>query len=406
MRGAAMKVGQTLSAVDLGLVPEEIRPRVPGDPRDAPADAEPVSFKAITQGDRGGPGGEAAANRSPTSSRSRSPRPRSARSTARRSRRRARGRGQGPVPGDRRGDPRRHAEPAARAEAAERDRAGDRHRRDRRGDPRADQPRSSTTSSRRPTSARWRARIPRAPPVHRRAGRRHLAVPRARDRRPSTSTADRFGEVRDRPPRSATGSGEILIRFYINGPLRHRLLNGDPHPGNSLFLRRRPGRVPRLRVLQDDCPTREVAQLIASTRATYESDAQALFEVIAELGTLPDDPALAQPFLENYQAIFGWLLVDERGHGRRLGDRGDDALVHADAQLGRVRLAEAAGRALRADARRDAADRAARPAAARPARWLDVAREWLLGEDPATELGRIEAEFFAIRPYHGPAAPA
>src|SRR5882672_5959779 len=26
MRGAAMKVGQTLSAVDLGLVPEEIRP--------------------------------------------------------------------------------------------------------------------------------------------------------------------------------------------------------------------------------------------------------------------------------------------------------------------------------------------------------------------------------------------
>ena len=27
MRGAAMKVGQTLSAVDLGLVPEEIRPQ-------------------------------------------------------------------------------------------------------------------------------------------------------------------------------------------------------------------------------------------------------------------------------------------------------------------------------------------------------------------------------------------
>src|SRR5712671_797139 len=26
MRGAAMKVGQTLSAVDLGMVPEEIRP--------------------------------------------------------------------------------------------------------------------------------------------------------------------------------------------------------------------------------------------------------------------------------------------------------------------------------------------------------------------------------------------
>ncbi len=35
--------------------------------------------------------------------------------------------------------------------------------------------------------------------------------------------------------------------------------------------------------------------------------------------------------------------------------------------------------------------------------WLDVAREWLLGEPPATELGRIEAEHFADRPY--PAQP-
>ena len=39
-----------------------------------------------------------------------------------------------------------------------RHRAGDRHRRDRRRDPRAHRARSSTTSSRRPTTARWRAR--------------------------------------------------------------------------------------------------------------------------------------------------------------------------------------------------------------------------------------------------------
>ena len=38
-------------------------------------------------------------------------------------------------------------------------------------------------------------------------------------------------------------------------------------------------------------------------------------------------------------------------------------------------------------------------------RWLDVAREWLLGEEPATELGRAEAEFFSERPYPAPAAP-
>jgi hypothetical protein len=29
--------------------------------------------------------------------------------------------------------------------------------------------------------------------------------------------------------------------------------------------------------------------------------------------------------------------------------------------------------------------------------WLDVAREWLLGESPSTELGRQEAELFGTR---------
>src|SRR5205823_4217325 len=40
----------------------------------------------------------------------------------------------------------------------------------------------------------------------------------------------RFAEVRGWPQEERNRLGEILIRFYINGPLRHRLLNGDPHP--------------------------------------------------------------------------------------------------------------------------------------------------------------------------------
>ncbi len=46
----------------------------------------------------------------------------------------------------------------------------------------------------------------------------------------------RFNEVKDAAQSDRDRLGEILIRFYINGPLRHRLLNGDPHPGNSLFM--------------------------------------------------------------------------------------------------------------------------------------------------------------------------
>ena len=49
MRGAAMKVGQTLSAVDLGLVPEEIRPEFQEILATLQHDAKPVSFKAIAK---------------------------------------------------------------------------------------------------------------------------------------------------------------------------------------------------------------------------------------------------------------------------------------------------------------------------------------------------------------------
>src|SRR5207253_9912271 len=47
MRGAAMKVGQTLSAVDLGLVPEEIRPQFQEILASLQHDSKAVPAKAI-----------------------------------------------------------------------------------------------------------------------------------------------------------------------------------------------------------------------------------------------------------------------------------------------------------------------------------------------------------------------
>ena len=119
-----------------------------------------------------------------------------------------------------------------------------------------------------------------------------------------------FADVRMAPGVDRDRIGEILVRFYLNGPLRHRMLNGDPHPGNALFLD--DGRVAFLdfgffKQLSD----LEVEQLLASTRATYAGDSEALLAVVAGLGALPPDASLAEPFLENYRAIFGWLLAEE-----------------------------------------------------------------------------------------------
>jgi len=207
----------------------------------------------------------------------------------------------------------------------------------------------------------------------------------------------RFAEVKDRPAEERDRLGEILVRFYINGPLRHRLLNGDPHPGNSLFLEG--GRVAFLdfgffKTLTGD----EVDQMMASTRATYEHDAQALFEVIAPLGQLPDDPALAEPFYESYWSIFGWLLTD---HVVTVDGTATGAMMRS---YNKLRKAEEF-RKLMLPAEHFVLMRAVMLLIGllgqlqATGNWLDVAREWLLGEEPATELGRLEAEFFAGRPY-------
>ena len=215
--------------------------------------------------------------------------------------------------------------------------------------------------------------------------------------------AHRFAEVRGWPADRRDRLGEILIRFYINGPLRHRLLNGDPHPGNSLFLD--DGRVAFIDFgFFKHLSQEEVAQVIASTRATYEGDAKALFEVISGLGALPPDPALEEPFLESYQAIFGWLLVDQpvtvdgsatgammRAYTTMRGSGRFESLVlpaeHFVMMRAVMLLIGLLGQLQATGA------------------WLDVAREWLFGGEPVTELGRIEAEFFKARPYRH-AAPA
>jgi predicted unusual protein kinase regulating ubiquinone biosynthesis (AarF/ABC1/UbiB family) len=205
----------------------------------------------------------------------------------------------------------------------------------------------------------------------------------------------RFSDIRDEAQETRDRLGEILIRFYINGPLRHRLLNGDPHPGNSLFLE--DGRVAFLdfgffKRLSDE----EVTQLVASTRATYERDADALFDVIAGLGALPPDRRLAEPFLESYQTIFGWLLVDEpvRVDGTMTG-----AMMRS---YNAMRRAEGFD-SLRLPAEHFVLMRAVMlligllGQLGATGRWLDLAREWVFGDEPVTELGHAEAEFFAGR---------
>ncbi len=190
-------------------------------------------------------------------------------------------------------------------------------------------------------------------------------------------------------------AGEIVVRFYLNGPMRHRLLNGDPHPGNVLFLD--DGRVAFLdfgffKTMADA----EVRHLVQTTRATYDGDADGLLAIVAELGALPPDPRLAQPFLENYEAIFGWLMVEEplrvdvtqtadmmRRYTQMRGQDGFDQLTLPAEHFVLMRsVMLVIGLLGQLEAQNT---------------WFDIAREWLFGDAPVTGLGREEEAFFGTR---------
>ena len=393
MRGAAMKVGQTLSAVDLGLVPEEIRPQFQEILASLQQDAKPVSFKAIRkviEQDLEGPLDDAFTefDEEPIAAAS-----------------------IGQVHRARLPDGREVAVKVQYPGIAEAIHADMQNLRLGLKLLNVIAPGIDTGAIAREIRERISQELD-----YELEAQNHRAMARAYRGHPFIVVPDvvtslcrermlvselvagrRFAEVLGAPAAERNRIGEILVRFYINGPLRHRLLNGDPHPGNSLFLD--DGRVAFLdfgffKTLADE----EVEQLVASTRATYEHDADALFDVIAGLGALPPDRRLAQPFLKNYEAIFGWLLSDREV---TVDGRATGAMMRSYNEMRRLEDFES----LMLPAQHFVLMRAVMLLIGllgqlrATGRWLDIAREWLLGEDPTTELGRLEAPHFVGKPY-------
>jgi hypothetical protein len=144
---------------------------------------------------------------------------------------------------------------------------------------------------------------------------------------------------------------------------------------------------------------------VASMRATRAGDGQALLDVVAEVGALPNDASLAEPFLENYQAIFGWLLSEE--------PLTIDASMTAEMMRRYTQMRAGDGfRSLALPAEHFVLIRAVMLLIGLLGQleatntWGDVAREWLFDALPATELGREEEGFFAGRFSYSSGVPA
>jgi predicted unusual protein kinase regulating ubiquinone biosynthesis (AarF/ABC1/UbiB family) len=208
-----------------------------------------------------------------------------------------------------------------------------------------------------------------------------------------------FEEIKQLPQEERNRLGEIVFRFYFGCMYRHLQFSGDPHPGNSLLLddgrmafldfglfKRIPAAVAEFELeIARIGATGDGAALIAHLHRggfigkpeyyTPEGILEQLrdmtwwYSTDAEIELTPEIATeimieMSDPRSSHFSKMRHETLPPDHLFGRRL-----EMLTLAVMSQLRAR-----------------------------GNWHRIAREWIYGADPVTELGRQEAEFYAAHP--------
>jgi hypothetical protein len=204
-----------------------------------------------------------------------------------------------------------------------------------------------------------------------------------------------FDDLKEADQATRDRVGEIIFRFFFGCMYRHRQFSGDPHPGNFLLLD--DGRMAFLDFGLFKVMPRDLIEIeLAAQRAGAEGDAQALHRIFAETGFLKEpDRFRADKLLAQFLDATWWYVLDEEltlePHiaTQVMIDMSDPRSSHfgqirhetlpADHLFGRrvEMLTLAVLSQLRAHGN-----------------FHRIAREWMYGDPPQTELGRAEAAFY------------
>jgi len=204
-----------------------------------------------------------------------------------------------------------------------------------------------------------------------------------------------FEELKGLPQDERDRVGEILFRFYFGCLYRHHQFSGDPHPGNSMLLE--DGRMAFLDFgLFKRMPPGTVELEMQVARATIEGDTETIMRLGTESGFFPE-PEKFKPdrVLEHFRAATSWYTVDE--HIELTPEYATQVLIDMSdprsEYFGQLRQENAPpdhifGRRMEVLTLAVIAQLHAR------GNFHRIAREWFYADEPATELGRREAEFF------------
>lgn len=204
-----------------------------------------------------------------------------------------------------------------------------------------------------------------------------------------------FEQLKSHPQADRDRLGEIVFRFFFGCLYRHHQFSGDPHPGNFLLMA--DGRVAFLDFgLFKRMSAEDVEHELAVGRAVVEGDAQRAFELLASTGFLPH-PERTRPdaLLAYLEDTIGWYASDgelqltPETATRVAIESTDPRSSHfRDMRYQDIRPEHLFGLRMQLLTLAVLGQLRAR------ANWHRIAREWIYGESAVTQLGRLEEEFY------------
>jgi len=208
----------------------------------------------------------------------------------------------------------------------------------------------------------------------------------------------RFEEFKTCPEDQRNRLGEIIFRFYFGSMYRHRQFSGDPHPGNCLLLD--DGRMAFLDFgLFKRISEAAAEQELTTQRLGIEGRGAELIEHLHRSGWIGDPGHYdKERILDEFVDLTGWYTLD--ADIELTPEIATDVVLQmSDPRRqwwGKIRHESLPPEHL-FGRRLEMLTLAVIGQLRATNNWHRIAREWIYGDEPVTELGRQEAEFLASR---------